>query len=398
MKIDPAGRYRGNQGASSLLGSGAIVVGLSAILIVGAIAWSLWAEIDQITRAPGRIIPIGRVQILQSTDGGQIRQILVQEGDKVRAGQLLVTLDTAKVGAGVAETRTKVAALQTTLARVEAELFDRPLTFPAGTRGYPDFVENQRRLYAKRRSALAGEVAAINKQGQLAREELMLNEPLVKSGDVSRSEILRMARAVADLDSQAIIRRDRYLQDLQAEYTRTQEELATAQQQLAQRNSILSDTELRSPVDGIVKNVRLTTIGGVLRPGDEVLQIVPTGENLIVEAKIVPADIAFIRVGQSASIKFDAYDSSIYGAGAGRVTFVSPDTISEPRQTGGDATYYRVNLAADTRQMRSPTAQQLIEIQPGMTVNVEIKTGQTTVFRYLTKPLTKTLSQSLGER
>lgn len=375
-----------------------MIVLLTAILVFGSIAWSVWAKLDQITRAPGQVIPSDRVQVLQSTDGGQIKQILVREGDKVRTGQVLVTLDTTKVSAGVAETRAKVAALQSSLARVQAELFDRPLTFPPETRGYPEFVENQRRLYNKRRSALAGEVAAVQKQASLARQELDLNEPLVKSGDVSRSELLRMARAVSDLDSQAIVRRDRYLQELQAEFTRTQEELVSAQQQLAQRNSILSDTEIRSPVNGIVKNIRLTTIGGVLRSGDEVMQIVPTGEALIVEGKVAPADIAFVRVGQGATVKFDAYDSSIYGSGEGRVTFVSPDTISEPRPGGGEQTYYRVHLQADTRAMRSPNPGDRVEIQPGMTVSVEIKTGENTVFRYLTKPLLKTVSQSLGER
>lgn len=383
---------------SSMYRPAMMIVLLTAILVFGSIAWSVWAKLDQITRAPGQVIPSDRVQVLQSSDGGQIKQILVREGDKVRAGQVLVTLDTAKVSAGVAETRGKVAALQTTLARVQAELFDRPLAFPPETRGYPEFVENQRRLYNKRRSALAGEVAAVEKQAALARQELNLNEPLVKSGDVSRSELLRMARSVSDLDSQAIIRRDRYLQELQAEFTRTQEELVTAQQQLAQRNSILSDTEIRSPVNGIVKNIRLTTIGGVLRAGDEVMQIVPTGEALIVEGKVAPADIAFVRVGQGATVKFDAYDSAIYGTGAGRVTFVSPDTISEPRPGGGEQTYYRVHLKADTRAMRSPNAGDKVEIQPGMTVTVEIKTGENTVFRYLTKPLLKTVSQSLGER
>ena len=153
-----------------------------------------------------------------------------------------------------------------------------------------------------------------------------------------------------------------------------------------------------APTDGIVKNVRITTVGGVLRLGDEVLQIVPTGERLIVEAQVPPRDIAFVAVGQRARVNFDAYDSAVYGSGDGEVVFISPDTLSEQRDDGTANTYYRVNLEVDTDTMRPRNEGQIIDLQPGMTSTAEILTGSQTVWEYLTKPLLKTTRQSMQER
>jgi adhesin transport system membrane fusion protein len=378
----------------------AIIVGLTAILVFGFIAWSMWAKLDQITRAPGQVIPSGRVQIIQSQNGGLISRILVREGDRVTRGQLLMELNPTQVTAGVDEARARVAALKSTRARVEAELFGRPLRFPADALAFPEVVANERSLYAKRRRAFADQLAALSRMEGLSKQELALNQPLVKSGDVSRSEVLRMERAVSDIGGQRVNIQNKYIQDLQAEYTKVNEELVSAEQQLVQRGDVLTGTSLRSPVDGIVKNVRLTTVGGVLRAGDEAMQIVPTDDDLLIEAKVPPADIAFIRSGQTASIRFDAYDSSVYGVGEGRVTYVSPDTIAEASGTPNAPAqvFYRVHLAVDTSRMRAPNAGERITLQPGMTATAEIKTGEHTVFRYLTKPLLKTVSESLGER
>lgn len=369
-----------------------------AVSLVAAITWSLWAELDQITRAQGKVIPIGRVQVIQSADGGVIGEIRVREGDFVKRGQLLVVLDKVKLRAAVEESRAKRAALKSQMARIQAELFDRPLSFPADVASYSDFTSNQRALYAQRRAALQAQLGSLGSMRNLAREELDMNMPLLKSGDVARSEVLRMQRAVTDIEGQSVNLRNKYLQDLQTEYAKTEEDLATAEQILAQREDALKGTDLVAPTDGIVKNVRLTTVGGVLRPGDEVLQIVPTGEKLIVEAQVSPRDIAFIKTGQTASAKFDAYDSSIYGSGHGRVTYISPDTLTEQRQDGEQITYYRVHLEVDIKDMRPKHAGEKIEIQPGMTVTSEIKTGENTVFDYLTKPILKTFSESMGER
>lgn len=368
-----------------------------SLFLVALIGWSFWAELEQVSRAPAQIIPNGRVQIIQSSDGGVIADIKVREGDRVKKGELLVVLDQVKVKAAVSESQGKVASLMSSMARINAELFDRPLSFPPEVKAFPDFVANQTLLYQKRRQAVQDQVASLEGMLRLARQELDLNKPLVATGDVARADVLRMERGVSDLKAQIVNVRNKYLQDLQAEYTKIEEDLVAAREILAQRTDMLKDTEIRAPADGIVKNIRLTTIGGVLRPGDEVLSIVPTGDALIVEARVSPSDIAYVRVGQTASVKFDAYDSSIYGGAMGKVTYVSPDTIAESKASG-DTVYYRVHTSVDTSSMKVHTAGEKIEIQPGMTATVEIQTGKNTVFRYLAKPITKTFGDAMKER
>jgi len=372
------------------------VILLTAVGFAGLVGWAGVAEIDQVSRANGQVIPSGRVQIVQSTDGGVIAAINVKEGDRVRKGQVLVTLDRIRLAAAVDEGRAKVASLKTVKARIEAELFQRPLVFPQDVQDFPDFMANQRQLFARRRAAQTQDIAALNTMLRLVRQELTMNQPLLEYGDVSRSEVLRLERSVADIEGQIANRQNRYLQELQTEYAKVEEELVTAEQTLTQRLSALADTELEAPTDGIVKNVRLTTVGGVLRPSDEVLQIVPTGEELIVEAKVSPADIAYVRLGQSASVKFDAYDSSIFGSADGRVSYISPDTLSE-QSPSGERVYYRVHIRVDTSTMR-PRAGETITIQPGMTATTEILTGHNTILRYLLKPIIRTVDQSFGER
>lgn len=372
------------------------VILLTALFLVGIIGWAGVAEIDQVSRANGQVIPSGRVQVVQSTDGGVIKTINVKEGDRVRKGQILVSLDSIRLAAGVDEGRAKVASFKTVKARIEAELFGKELVFPGDVAAFPDFMANQRQLFLKRRAAQGQDIAALNRMLRLVRQELAMNQPLLENGDVSRSEVLRLERSVADIEGQIANRQNKYLQDLQAEYAKVEEELVTAEQALTQRQAALSETQLEAPTDGIVKNVRLTTIGGVLRPSDEVLQIVPTGEELIVEAKVSPADIAYVRVGQVASVKFDAYDSSIFGSSDGRVIYISPDTLIE-QKANGEQVYYRVHIRVDTRTMR-PRTDEKIEIQPGMTATAEVLTGRNTVLKYLLKPIIKTVEESLGER
>lgn len=390
MKISPAFRNRW------LRPSSLIIIGIVSFIGL-AVLWSFWAELDQVSRAPGQIIPTGRVQVIQSTDGGKIANILVREGEHVKKGQLLVQLDDTKISAAVGEARGKVASLMSSMARINAELFDRPLSFPSEVNDFPDFRANQTELYSKRRQALQDQLTSLRGMLGLMQQELQMNMPLLSQGDVSRADVLRLQRGVSDIESQLVNVRNKYIQDLQAEYTKTEEDLVTAREVLAQRGDALEDTRIVAPVDGIVKNVRLTTLGGVLRASDEVVTIVPTGDKLILETKMPPSDIAYVRVGQPASVKFDAYDSSIYGSATGRVIYVSPDTLAEQRPQG-EVLYYRVHIMADPRRMKPHLQGEKIEIQPGMTATAEIQTGKNTVWHYLTKPINKTLSEAFTER
>jgi adhesin transport system membrane fusion protein len=374
-----------------------VIIGFVSVFLVAAIVWAYFASLDQVSRAPGKVIPAGRIQVLQSNDGGVISDILVEEGEVVQEGQVLVRLEQIRIRASVDEARGKVASLKSSMARINAELFDRPLQFSEDVKAYPDFVANQTMLYEKRRKALRDQIKSLENMLGLMQQELQMNMPLLETGDVSKADILRLRRSVSDLQSQIVNANNKYIQDLQTEYTKTEEDLVAARELLAQRSDALADTEIKAPVDGLVRNIILTTIGGVLRPGDEVLSIVPTGGQLIVEAQVSPTDIAYVNVGQRASINFDAYDPSIFGSAGGEVIYVSPDTLVE-QKGGTELTYYRVRISVDLSKMKPKNVGKPIVLQPGMTASVEIITGDNTVMRYLTKPITKTFSKAMKER
>jgi adhesin transport system membrane fusion protein len=377
--------------------AGLIIMAISAT-ILGFIGWSLWAELDQVARAPGRVVPFARVQVVQSEQDGAIARIAVREGARVKAGDLLIALDTVQLEAAVREARLKVAAYESRMARITAELYGKPLVFPASLADFPEFTANQRQLYTQRRASLEGELATLRNLARLQQQELDLNQPLLATGDVARSEIIAMRQRVVETEGRISALNAQYFRELQDEFTGTEEQLATAREQLARAEDSLAAASLKAPTDGIVKNVRVTTIGGVVRAGEEVLQIVPAGQKLIVESRVAPRDIAYVKAGQRARVNFDAYDSAIYGSADGKVVFVSPDTIVETAQDGSTEAYYRVNLEVDTATMKQDGGSVAIDLQPGMTTTAEILTGKTTVWNYLTKPIFKTVSQSMQEQ
>jgi adhesin transport system membrane fusion protein len=368
----------------------------SAVAIGALALWANWAQLDQITRATGQVIASSRNQVIQVSEGGRLVDLPVREGAHVRQGQLLARFDRTKAEAAYLETSAKAAGLRAGVARLSAEVFGSLPRFPAELANYPEFRGNQLSLFKKRQGAIHEEVDALQKSMTLIREELEMNLPLLKTGDVSRSEILKLQRQLVELQGQITNRRNKYLQDSQTDLVKAEEELAGVLQILTQRKEQLGFTEVRSPMDGIVRNVRLTTLGGVAKPGEEIMQIVPSDGDLIIEAKIRPADIAFVKPGLPAAVKLDAYDYAIYGALNGQVIYLSADTLSEDVRAN-EQPYYRVQIKTDGRHLVGRHAERIV-IQPGMTGTVEINTGRQTVLRYLTKPISKTLSESLSER
>ncbi len=368
----------------------------AAFGFVMLIAWAWWAEIDQITRAPGQVIASARTQIVQAPDGGVLEKLLVREGDVVTKGQVLAMLERSRVQAAVNDSQAKVAALKITLARLQAEVYGRPLKFDPELLKYTEYIQNQTDLYRQRQRALNEEVEALTSSLRLSKDELAMNTPLLAAGDVSRSDILRLQRQVSEIQGQITNRRNKYFQDGQTEMTKAQEELRTQEEGLSDKSQLLEHTELRSPANGIVKNIRLNTEGGVLRAGDELMTIFPTESALIVEAKIKPSDVAFIKVGLPATVKLDAYDYSIFGSLHGTVTYVSADSLSEDTRAG-EQVYFRVHVRIDSREFKGKKASK-IDVKPGLTATVEMKTGERSVLAYLTKPIVKSFDESMQER
>ena len=382
--------------SKSNFGTGRLLIWGSALAMGVFFVWADWAELDQITRASGQVIASSRNQVIQVMEGGILSELPVREGSSVRRGQLLARLDRTKVEASYLESEAKSAALRAAVARLNAEIFGGEPNFPPEVLNYPEFRANQIALFKKRQGAVREEIDSLEKAAALIREELEMNLPLVKTGDVSRAEIIKLQRQLLDVRSQITNKRNKYLQDCQAELVKAEEDLAGVQQIMAQRKEQLGYTEVLTPMDGIVRNIRLTTIGGIAKPGEEIMQIVPVEDDLIVEAKVRPADIAFVKPGLPASVKLDAYDYSIYGVLHGEVSYISADTLTETVQ-GVEQPYYRVQVKTNGEGLVNKGNEPIL-IQPGMTATVEVITGKKSVLNYLTKPITKTLSEALGER
>ena len=368
---------------------------IALIGIIILIVWASFAKIDQVTRAQATVIASARTQEIQASEGGVLTELAVREGEDVKAGQLLVVLEDERAQAAVDNSASKTAALTAKLARLNAEIFEKPLVFPKSVQGYPEYIQNQTALYNRRRQAINEDVASLQKMLVLARQELRMNEPLLAYGDVSQADVIKLSRQVADIEAQINNKRNKYFEEAQAEMTKAQEELDTELEQLRDRAQVLEEKRLMSPTEGKVKNINVTTIGGVVKPGEIIMQILPTSSDLVIDAKVSPADIAYVKEDQEATVKLDAYDYSIFGAMTGTVSYISPDTLME-QTPKGEEPYYRVLIVINGAEFKGRADE--IVIKPGMTASVDIKAMERTVLSYLTKPITKTLSEGLGER
>lgn len=370
-------------------------VWIALIGIIVLVVWASFAQIDQVTRAKATVIASARTQEIQASEGGVLTELAVVEGQEVKKGQLLVVLEEERAQAAVDNSASKTAALRAKLARLNAEIFERPLLFSEDLQSYPEYVQNQRALYERRRQAINEDVSSLEKMLVLAKQELSMNEPLLKYGDVSQADVIKLSRQVAEIEAQINNKRNKYFEEAQAEMTKAQEELDTELEQLRDRAQVLEEKRLTAPTNGLIKNINVTTIGGVVKPGEVIMQILPTSSDLIIDAKVSPADIAYVKEGQDATVKLDAYDYSIFGAMNGTVNYISPDTLME-QTPKGEEPYYRILIIIKDAEFKGRGSE--IVIKPGMTASVDIKAMQRTVLSYLTKPLTKTLSEGLGER
>lgn len=379
-------------------------------LVLGFVIWAMYFHIDEVARAHGEVIASSRVQIIQTVDGGVLSELHVKEGDHVKAGQILARLDPTRVEAAAGEVDARIVGLRARIARLRAESTGQSTPrFPSDPGpALREQADIERALFLQRRQSLQEDITALQTAVNLANQKLNLVNGLERSGDVSTSERLNAQRDLNDARARLLGRRNKFLDDSRADLTKAEDELSQTLQQMAGRRQQVHDTVFTAMGPGIVKNVRVTTLGGVLRAGDEIMQIVPSDDALIIEAKVLPADIARVQVGLPATVRLDPFDYTIYGALQGEVIYVSADTLKENTQRGEEI-YYRVHVRLknhaegqsdrqeDGQFVRSTTGRQL-DILPGMTSQLDIRTGDRTLMDFLLKPLRKTLSESFQER
>jgi adhesin transport system membrane fusion protein len=379
---------RESQLAQTIPGTLAVLYLVAAILVVG-IVWAKFAKVEEITQGQGKVVPVSREQVIQSLEGGILADMHVREGDVVEKGQLLLNIDPKRADSNYAEGLSKLIGLQGKVARLRAEAFHTPLVFPADVMADKGVVQSETMAYNARRQALNDSVASLQHSYALAMDELNMTEPLAKRGLISETEVIRMRRSANDLQSQIVDRRNKYQADANDELSRLELELSQTKENLVGRADVLKRTTLVAPVKGTVKDIKVTTIGGVMQPGAQIMSIVPYADQLIVEARVKPSDVAFLKPGLPAMVKISAYDFGIYGGLKGHVMNVSPDTFADEKAAPGkaDAIYYRVEVLTEKSELVA--AGKHLPIIPGMTGNVEIRTGEKTVLSYLLKPIFK---------
>ena len=377
------------------------VIILFFIFLVVFVIWAYNSPIEEVTRGQGNVIPSSREQVVQSLDPGIITEILVKEGDIVEKGQVLLKLDDTRSSAVLRESEAKVQNLEAMIARLKAEAYGKELSFPKNVSN--ELRQREHAAYVARRRAVTDAVSSLTASKAALDKEIEITAPMVAQGVVSEVELLRMRRQSSELTLQITERRNRYMADANNELVQAGSELAQAKENMAMRADPVDRSQIRAPMRGIVKDIQINTVGGVVNVGQDIMQIVPLDDKLLVEAYIRPQDVAFIRPGLPAVVKVSAYDYSIYGGLNGKVTLISPDTVSNSMQNRANdlkldpnQVYYRILVQTTSNSLKDKNGKEM-PIIPGMVATVDVKTGEKTVFQYLIKPITR-MKQALSER
>ncbi|MBQ0931450.1 HlyD family type I secretion periplasmic adaptor subunit [Ideonella sp. 4Y16] len=408
------------------------LVRVTAITLAVLLAWAAFAQVDEVTRGDGKVVPSSQLQVLQALDGGVVSEIKVREGDVVDAGQLLLRIDGTRATSGVREANAQGFALQVRVARLRAQAEGSTFKPPSGKDAEDEhIIEEERRLYESRMSELSTLVSISRQQVmqrqqelseaqarrsaairglELAQQELNQTRPLLATGAVSQVDVLRLERDVTrnrgDAEGAAaqiaraqaaIGEANRKVQETELQFrNEARKELSEALGKLNALNEgkvALDDkvdkTQVKSPVRGRVQRLMANTVGGVVQPGKDIVEIVPLDDTLVLEARVLPRDIAFLVPGQKANVKFTAYDFSIYGSLEATVENISPDTEVDEK---GNA-FYVVRV-----RTQQPNFGDKLPVLPGMTAEVDILTGRKTVLSYLLKPIIKAKAYALRER
>lgn len=416
--------------------TGHMLLLLSLLFFICAGWWAHVTEIDEVTRGDGKVIPSSKIQVVQNLEGGIVREIEVSEGQLVDKGDILMKIDDTRFSSSFRESQLKYWELLARVSRLEAESSGEPLVLPEKLLfEQPGLAANEQSLYQSRTRELEQAVNVLEQQAaqrrqelverqakqeqleeaySLSQQELNMSAPLVEQGVMSEVELLRLKRDASNLRGEMDANRlamprirsalqeardkiaeeksrfraeaARELSEVQAEFARTEESIMALEDRVTR-------TSVRSPVRGKINQLMINTEGGVIQPGEDLAEIVPVDDTLLIEAKIRPADIAFLRPGQNAMIKFTAYDFSIYGGLPAKLERISADTITNEE----DESFYLIYLRTNDNVITSPAKGDL-EIIPGMTTQVDIMTGKKSVLDYLLKPILKAKNEALRER
>ena len=367
------------------------IVGIGLLMLL---TWAWLFKLEEVSTGTGKVIPSSKEQVIQSLEGGILTKLNVKEGEIVEQGQVLAQLDPTRFESNVGESASLLISSRATAARLRAEVSGAPLSFPPEVLKEPKLVAEETALYQSRRANLEQSLAGLKQALVLVQQELTMTEPLVAKGAASEVEVLRLKREANDLQNQMNDVRNQYFVKAREELAKASTDVETQQQVVRGKSDTLNRTIFKSPVRGVVKEIDVMTLGGVIPQNGKLMTIVPLDEKLLVEARISPRDIAFIRPDQEALVKITAYDYSIYGGLKGKVTVISPDTLRD--EVKQDQFYYRVYIRTENDKLTNKAGQEF-NITPGMVATVDIRTGEKTVLDYLVKPFNKA-KEALRER
>ncbi|MGK3111582.1 HlyD family type I secretion periplasmic adaptor subunit [Candidatus Pantoea formicae] len=370
------------------------LITISTALILVTLVWAWFGVLDEVSTGTGKVIPSSRDQVIQSLEGGILTELYVHEGDKVKAGQIVARLDATRSESNVGESAARYRAALAAASRLRAEVNDQKLTFPVELNNFPDLIASETRLYKTRRAQLTDATAQFNQSLALANRELAITQRLAKTGAASSVEVLRLQRDKSDLELKLTDMRSQYYVQAREELAKASAEADSLAQTIKGREDTVTRSTIRAPMNGIVKNIKVSTVGGVIPPNGELMNIVPMNDRLLIEARLSPRDIAFIHPGQRAVVKISAYDYAIYGGLNGVVESISPDTIQD--EVKPEVYYYRVFIRTDNDYVQNKAGKRFA-ISPGMVSTVDIKTGEKTVMDYLIKPFNKA-KEAMRER
>lgn len=369
-------------------------VRLVFIFFVVLIGWSYLALLDEVSTGTGKVVPTSQEQVIQSLEGGVVAKLLVRQDDVVEPGQILAQLDPTMTESSVQESAAKYRAALASAARLKAEVSQTELQFSPELDAFPLLKTSELQLFEARRQSLTDALGWIVESKKLVQDELSISQSLTKMGAASNVEVIRLKRQLVELQLKETEVKSEYIVQAREELAKANAEVDSLSSVIRGRTDSLARMTLRSPVRGIVKNIEVSTIGGVVPPNGKLMVIVPLDEQLLIETRILPRDIAYIHPDQRATVKITAYDYSIYGALEGKVVSISADTIQD--ETKPEEYYYRVFIKTETDALLNKNEERF-PIVPGMIATVDIHTGAKTVFDYLIKPLNRA-SEALRER